>query len=76
MAKACKGEPWACQMVWDRLDGKAIQPITQDITLEAGQVFADLLRALNEQRTNGDTAKVIEHAAPQASDDVAVADSE
>lgn len=53
---AMKGEPWACNMVFDRLDGKPMQFIDQTTTYEVGDVFIDLLRALNEKR-----GKVIEH---------------
>lgn len=55
---AVDGEPWACQMVHERLDGKAVQVIDQHMTVNPGEVFVDLLRALNQRRTT----KVIEHA--------------
>jgi hypothetical protein len=55
---ALKGEPWACGMVYDRLEGRAMQVIDQSITYEAGEVFIDLLRQISERR-----GQVIEHDA-------------
>ena len=54
---ALQGEPWACSMVFDRLDGKAMQVIDQSITFEAGAVFVELLQRMNEQRHG----RTIEH---------------
>jgi len=53
---AMEGEPWACQMIHDRLDGKPMQFIDQQMTVEAGEVFIDLLKQLNAHR-----GKLIEH---------------
>jgi len=53
---AMRGKPWACAMVHDRLDGKPLQQIDQTTTHEVGDVFIELLRAINAQR-----GKVIEH---------------
>ena len=59
---AMDGEPWACDMVYNRLDGKPVQFIDQHMTHDVGEVFVDLLKAINERRA----AKVIEHS--EASD--------
>ena len=64
-AKAMQGEPWACCLVFDRLDGKAHQSIDSSVTVEAGQVFVDLLRAINDARhakAPAPQAKVIQHS--------------
>lgn len=50
-ANAINGEPWAAQMVFDRLEGKAAQVIDASVTHEAGAVFVELLRALNDARS-------------------------
>lgn len=55
---ALQGEPWACSMVFDRLDGKAMMVIDQSITFEAGAVFVELLQRMNEQRHG----RTIEHS--------------
>jgi hypothetical protein len=52
-ANAIKGEPWAVQIVFDRLDGKAIQAVDTTVTHEAGAVFVELLRAINDARQDG-----------------------
>jgi hypothetical protein len=49
--EAMNGEPWAAQMVFDRLEGKAAQVIDASVTHEAGAVFVELLRALNDARS-------------------------
>jgi hypothetical protein len=53
---ALEGEPWACNMVFDRLDGRPLQFIDQTTTVTASDVFIDLLKAINERR-----GRVIEH---------------
>lgn len=63
-ANAIKGEPWAVGIVFDRLDGKAIQAVDTTVTHEAGQVFVELLRAINDARQG----KVIENV-PQITAD-------
>ena len=55
---AMDGEPWACTMIYDRLDGRPMQVVDQTITYEAGEVFIDLLKELRERR-----ALTIEHSA-------------
>lgn len=54
--EAIKGEPWACQMVHDRLDGKPLQSVEGTMTHQAGDLFIEMLRALNQRR-----GQVIEH---------------
>jgi hypothetical protein len=48
---AMEGEPWAVGIVFDRLEGKAAQVIDASVTHEAGAVFVELLRALNDARS-------------------------
>lgn len=50
---AMDGEPWACGMVFDRLEGKPLQSVDTTVTHEAGQVFVELLRAINDARQDG-----------------------
>jgi Family of unknown function (DUF5681) len=58
---AVKGEAWAIGMVFDRIDGKPLQAIDTTLTHEAGTVFVELLRALNDARHG----RTIEHIPPQ-----------
>ena len=37
---ARKGEPWAVQLVWDRLEGKAVQQVKQDVTTDGESLNA------------------------------------
>ena len=63
LKEAIKGEPWAVNVAFDRMVGRPMQPIMSDnhTTVEAGAVFVELLRELNEQRK----MRTIEHVPDQ-----------
>lgn len=64
--KACDGEPWAINMVADRIDGKPLQQVAGNIGVDATSLFVEVLKRISEGRYHddqADSAKLIEHKA-------------
>lgn len=71
--KACAGEPWAINMVADRIDGKALAQVSANIGVDATSLFVEVLKRISqgEFRDNDAGAKLIEHEGKADKDGVA-----
>lgn len=62
MSKAAKGQPWACEFVADRLEGKPMATVDHSL---AGGGFLEILDMIAQSaRDRGPLVKLIEHDKP------------
>jgi hypothetical protein len=64
--KACAGEPWAVLEIANRLDGKPIQQINSNMSVDATSLFVEVLKRISQgdfRDDQADSAKMIEHKA-------------
>ncbi len=66
---ASEGQPWAVQMIADRLDGRPLQQSEAKVEMGASELFLEILRQMNDEaaelreRSGAGKSKTIEHSA-------------
>lgn len=62
--KACQGEPWAVLEIANRLDGKPVQQINSNMSVDATSLFVEVLKRISSgefQDNARNDARLIEH---------------